>query len=209
MLLPRRRLLLAPLAAAVLAVVPLAAPVAGEAGPAVQVKTVDAALLDAMKRAKELGFEGRYKLLEPVLSQAFDFAYMAEISVGRYWKKLDDAQKQALVKAFSEMSLATYAARFDGYSGEKFEVGDMRDGPRGTKLVSNRLIKSDGEAVPLNYLLRQEDNGGWRIIDVLLEAKYSELATKRSEYTSVIDNQGFDKLLQLLGDKAAELRAKG
>ncbi|SME93290.1 phospholipid transport system substrate-binding protein [Tistlia consotensis] len=207
MLLPRCRRLLAVLAAAFLALAPLAAS-AAEAAPAEQVQTVDGALLEAMKQAKELGFEGRYKLLEPVLDKVFDFAYMAQIAVGRHWNQLDDGQRQALVDAFGKMSVATFASRFDGYSGEKFEVGDTRDGPRGTKLVINRLIKTSGEAVPINFLLR-DDDGGWRIIDILLEAKYSELATKRSEYTAVVENQGFDKLLQLLGDKIAELRAKG
>lgn len=207
MLLSLRRLALAALLA-VLAGSAWLQPAVATAEPDEPVRTVDSALLEAMKRAEELGFEGRYALLEPVVQETFDLPYMAEIAVGRHWQKLDEAQRQALVDSFSDLSVATFAARFDGYSGETFELGQTRDGPRGSKLVANRLVKSDGEAVPINFLLREVE-GRWRIVDILLDAKFSELATKRSEYTSVVSSQGFERLLELLDSKVAELRAQG
>lgn len=207
MLLSLRRLALAALLA-VLAGSAWLQPAVATAEPDEPVRTVDSALLEAMKRAEELGFEGRYALLEPVVQETFDLPYMAEIAVGRHWQKLDEAQRQALVDSFSDLSVATFAARFDGYSGETFELGQTRDGPRGSKLVANRLVKSDGKAVPINFLLREVE-GRWRIVDILLDAKFSELATKRSEYTSVVSSQGFERLLELLDSKVAELRAQG
>lgn len=207
MLLSLRRLALAALLA-VLAGSAWLQPAVATAEPDEPVRTVDSALLEAMKRAEELGFEGRYALLEPVVQETFDLPYMAEIAVGRHWQKLDEAQRQALVASFSDLSVATFAARFDGYSGETFELGQTRDGPRGSKLVANRLVKSDGKAVPINFLLREVE-GRWRIVDILLDAKFSELATKRSEYTSVVSSQGFERLLELLDSKVAELRAQG
>lgn len=204
----RYRFLIAALAATLLAIFPLAGLKAQEATPAEPVEKVDAALLEAMKRADELGFQGRYELLAPVLEEAFDFSYMAQISVGQHWQKLTQVQRQEFVEVFSELSIATFASRFDGYSGESFRVGETREGPRGAKLVVNRLVKSNGESVPINFLLREADER-WRIVDILLDAKYSELATKRSEYTSVVDSQGFDKLLKLIDSKVAELRSRG
>ncbi|MEX0760359.1 MAG: ABC transporter substrate-binding protein [Tistlia sp.] len=199
-----RRLTASALAAAVAAGLAIA-PLTAQASPAEPVEAVDAALLEAMKRADELGFEGRFALLEPVVQESFDLPYMAEIAVGRHWQKLDAEQKRALVEVFGELSVASFAARFDGYSGETFELGQTRDGPRGSKLVVNRLVKGDGEAIPINFLLREVE-GEWRIVDILLDAKFSELATKRSEYTSVVGSQGFDQLLVLLERKVAELR---
>lgn len=206
-----RRTLFAALAAGCLAAAPLASPLAAEAAPspAVEpVKAVDKALLESMKQAEELGFEGRYALLEPVLEETFDFAYMAEVAVGRHWQEFDQEQKRKLIDTFRRMSVATFASRFDGYSGETFEVGATRDGPRGSKLVANRLVRTDGEAVPINFLLREAE-GEWRIVDILLDAKFSELATKRSEYTSVVERQGVDRLIELLDRKVAELGRQG
>jgi phospholipid transport system substrate-binding protein len=59
--------------------------------------------------------------------------------------------------------------------------------------------------VTLNYLMRQGD-GKWQIIDVYLSGTISELATRRSEFTSVIRRDGAQGLLQLLDRRVAELK---
>ena len=178
---------------------------AGEStSPSQAVAQLNAALLDAMKNAEQLGYQGRYQRLAPVLSQTFNFAVMARVSVGRHWSKLSAEQRERLVDAFSRMSIATFAARFDGYSGEKMEVLGEEEGLRKSVLVRNQLVKSDGEVIPLHYLMRKFE-AGWRAVDVHLDAKFSEVATKRAEYTSVIQREGFDALISSLERKIAEL----
>lgn len=180
---------------------------AAEEAPSDIVGRLNAALIEVMRSADELGFAGRYERLAPVLSEAFDFPLMARVSVGRHWRKLQDSDRERLVDAFGRMSIATFAARFDGYSGERFEVLGEEPAPREAVLVRNRLLKNDGEAVEINYLLKAA-KGRWRVVDVFLDAKYSELAMKRSEYTSVIKNAGFEGLLRSLDEKIAELAEK-
>jgi phospholipid transport system substrate-binding protein len=174
--------------------------------PADVIERIDAALLEAMKNADRLGYQGRYELLAPVLTKAFDFPLMARIAAGRHWRDLDEAQQGKLVDAFSRMSVATFAARFDGYSGESFEILGQEPGARrGTMLVRTNLVRPDDPPVGLNYLLHEE-GGTWRAVDVYLDAKYSELAVKRSEYTSVIEREGFDTLLGRIEDTIAKLK---
>src|SRR3546814_5674506 len=72
------------------------------------------------------------------------------------------------------------------------------------ELVRTRLIKSDGEAVALNYLMRPGDEG-WQIVDIFLKGSISELATRRSEYSSVLRREGYDKLIAMLSQKIAHL----
>ncbi|MDJ0943924.1 MAG: ABC transporter substrate-binding protein [Kiloniellales bacterium] len=173
-------------------------------GPSAAVARLNAALLDAMKNAAQLGYTGRYQRLAPVLSETFNFPVMARVSVGRHWSKLSAEQRDRLVDAFSRMSIATFAARFDGYSGEKMEVLGEEEGLRQSVLVRNQLVKADGEIIPLHYLMRKFE-AGWRAVDVHLDAKFSEVATKRAEYTSVISREGFDALITSLERKIAEL----
>jgi phospholipid transport system substrate-binding protein len=180
---------------------------AAEATPSAIVERLNGVLIEVMRGAEALGFEGRYARLAPVLSASFDFPWMARISAGRHWRALDEATRGRFVEAFGKLSIATYAARFDGYGGERFEVLGETPGRRKTVLVRNNLIKSDGEAVALDYLLKAAE-GGWRVVDVFLDGKYSELALKRSEYGSVIKNHGFEALIQSLDDKAAQLAAE-
>ena len=196
--------LLLVLVASLVLVVATPAPRAQMATPSQTINRINAVLLQVMKQADELGFQGRRERLAPELSRLFDFQTMAKASVGRTWRKLDAAQQTALVKAFAAFSIATYAKRFDGYGGERFEVLGEEPGKRDMVLVRSRIIKADGEAVSIDYLTRNSGTG-WQIIDILLDARISELASKRSEYTTIIKRRGFDHLLQSLQDKTVEL----
>jgi phospholipid transport system substrate-binding protein len=161
-------------------------------------------LLSVMREAEPLGFQGRFDRLAPELIGAFNFPAMASIVAGRHWKKLDAEQRKRLIDVFGRSSIATFATRFDGYSGETFKIIEETPGPRGSILVRNKLIKNDGDSIEINYLLRVYSER-WRVVDVFLDAKYSEMALTRSEYTSVIANQGFDTLIRDLEEKLARM----
>ncbi len=184
---------------------------AAGATPTEVVERLNAALIEVMREADALGFQGRYERLAPVLSAAFDFPLMARISVGKHWRAWDEVLRARFVAAFGNSSIATYAARFDGYGGERFEVLGEQPGLRKTVLVRNHLVKSDGETVAIDYLFKTgagDSKAGWRVIDVFLDGKFSELALKRSEYGAVIKNDGVETLIRGLGDQAARLAAE-
>lgn len=168
--------------------------------PSERISGLNATLLDVMKNADDLGYRGRYDKLHPAMTELYDFSLMSRVAVGAYWKGLDKAKREQLIDAFSRLSIATYAARFDGYSGEKFELVSSEKSVRNTMLVKTNLIKSDGTPVALNYLTRTRD-GEWRIIDVFLDARFSELARLRADYTAVIKREGFDSLIETIEAK--------
>ena len=176
--------------------------------PSQVVASLNTVLLDVMRNAKDLGYRGRYGRLAPILKEIFQFPVMARVAVGKHWRALSEDQRARLIEAFGNMSIGTFAKRFDGYSGERFDIVGETQGPRNTILVRNKLTKSNGEAVEINYLLKSYD-GRWRAIDVFLDSKYSEMAVKRSEYTSVIANEGFDGLIQRIDKKLAAWADKG
>ncbi|MCP4330984.1 MAG: hopanoid biosynthesis protein HpnM [Alphaproteobacteria bacterium] len=161
-------------------------------------------LHDAWTRADELGFSGRFELLEPAIRDTFNMPYIAQFTVGRYWKKLTDDQRVVLIDAVTRLSAATYASRFDKYSGEQFKVLSESQTDRGDLLVLTNIIDSKGDPVDINYLMRQNSED-WRIIDIYLKGSISELATRRSEFTSVMKREGFDGLISAINKKVAGL----
>jgi phospholipid transport system substrate-binding protein len=179
---------------------------AGESAPKQVVENLHEALLGVMKEADSLGYEGRFAQLEPVLENCFDLAFMAEKSVGRYWKEATEAEKARLVETFSRYTIANYAGRFVGYSGQHFETIDEEPALRETILVRTRLVDPSDEPVQLNYRLRSLD-GTWRIIDVYFNGTVSELALRRSEYSTLLKREGVDGLLEALSEKIAALEA--
>jgi len=167
------------------------------------IETLHAELIGVMREADSLGFTGRRDRLAPVIEGAFELPLIARASTGRYWKKLDEAQRARLVDAFTRLTVATYAGRFDGFDGESFRIVSQGPAPRETVLVNSELVKSDGDTVELNYLLRETD-AGWRIIDVYLDGVYSELATRRSVYAGLIGRKGIEGLIAAIEDKIVE-----
>ena len=183
------------------------APAEGAEAPASRlIERFHETLIGVMKEAETLGFDGRYEKLAPAVKETFNLAFMTRVAAGSHWKKLSDDQRVKLIEAFSSLTIATYAERFDGYSGERFDTLNEKPFRRTTRLVRTGLVKSDGETITLDYLVG-ERGGSLGVIDVRFK-RVSELAVRRSEYTSVLKRQGFDGLIATLEKKIANLRKK-
>jgi phospholipid transport system substrate-binding protein len=182
-------------------------PVAAQtaSSPTQMIEKLHQKLLEIMKQGDRLDVAARYRELQPILEDTFDFERMIAAATGSFWAQASEAERKRLLEAFSRLSMTTYAARFDGWTGESFETLGERQGPRDTVLVDTRLNRPKDPAVSITYVMMQTD-GRWRIIDVLLDRSISELAVRRSEYSQILRSGGTDKLVQVLDEKAAELR---
>ena len=182
------------------------AEVAGENSEIVRiVEQLHATMLAVMKESDALGYAGRYERLEPIVHSQFDLPFMAAKSVGRYWKTASQEEQDKLVKTFSRFSVANYAGRFDGWSGQSFETLGVDSSARGTMLVRTMLLNPSGDDIQLYYRLRNGTDGRWKIIDVYLNGTVSELALRRSEYSSLIEREGFEALLIALTERIETL----
>ncbi|MBM3571318.1 MAG: hopanoid biosynthesis protein HpnM [Alphaproteobacteria bacterium] len=180
---------------------------AAEGGPRETVGGFYRALLGIMKNANQLGYAGRYQEIDAAVRDSFNLGQMMRFAVGPDWTKLTPQQQEQAVDAFSRLTISTYAARFDGFSGERLEITGERLAQGGGAIVETRLVKSDGEPVVLNYLLRGS-GGAWRILDVYLSGTISELAVRRSEFSSIIRRDGFDGLIAAIERRVADLRPR-
>jgi phospholipid transport system substrate-binding protein len=201
-----RRSFFAAILAAGAAMPPLSLAAAPAGAPQATISTFYDTLLAAMKDGPALGFQGRRKELAPAIRRAFDLPLMTRLMVGPQWAGLTPEQQQQLVAAFSEFSIATYASRFDDYSGERFEVEPATTPTTSGVIVHSKLVKAEGDSVQLDYLMHDTD-AGWQIVDVYLSGTVSELATRRSEFSSIMRRGGADALVDVLQKKAAALRS--
>jgi phospholipid transport system substrate-binding protein len=200
-----RHLVCTSILALLLVAIPAAAEAPGIDTPVGCVELLHDALTKVMKEADDLGFGGREAYLDPIVSTAYDTEFMARKSVGRYWSKLSETEQQEFVGRFGGLTVATYAGRFDGWSGEAFETLGQEDGVHDTVLVKTKLLRPDDEDVRLDYRLRKTDTG-WRIIDVYANGTISELALRRSEYSALLRREGFPSLIEALDKKIGEFR---
>jgi phospholipid transport system substrate-binding protein len=156
-------------------------------------------LLTTMKDGRTLGQSGRYARLAPVVNRVFDVPLMTQLAIGPSWATFSPSQQQQLIEAFRQYIVATYADRFDSYSGQQLQVIGERPS-NADVMVQTRIVKSDGETTTLNYLMRQ-NQGSWQISDVYLDGTISQLAVQRSEFHSILRRDGIDGLVMALTRK--------
>jgi phospholipid transport system substrate-binding protein len=189
-------------AAALFAGVSLA-PTPASANGSATVQTLYDTLLNAMRNGPSLGARGRYAQIAPVVRRVFDIQLMTRVAVGPEWNNLSEQQRQQVAQAFENYIAAIYAERFDSYGGERLQVVGEQPNAQGV-IVTSHIIKSNGEPVQVNYLMHQ-NGSGWQIADVYLNGSISELATRRSEFSSILRSQGINGLIGTLNAKAASL----
>ena len=170
------------------------------------VERLDDVLLDVLKHADSLGYRGRFDRLAPAMADAFDLEFMAEKSLGAQWKNLSDAERARWRELFGQFTIANYAANFDRWSNQVFDVVGEETGAGDTSLVRTKVRTPGREDVVLTYRLRHTATG-WKIFDVYLKGTVSELALRRADYAAVLDRQGFATLETTVRTRIDDLAA--
>jgi phospholipid transport system substrate-binding protein len=156
-------------------------------------------LIAVMKNGKQLGFAGRYEKLSGPVTNSHDLPKIARIVVGKEWEKLTADQQKKLVDVFSRLSIASYAHNFKEFGGESFTIDSEEETARGGVVVYAHLSIPNDKDVKFEYHLKDNDKN-WRIINIVANG-VSDLALKRSEYTSILQRDGFDALIAKINEK--------
>ncbi len=163
------------------------------------VEKLQADLIAVMKDGNKLGYAGRYEKLKGPVSNSHDLTKIARIVVGKEGEKLSEEQQQKMEDAFSKLSIASYAHNFKDYSGESFVFDSEEETTRGGVVVHSHLVIPDDKPVKFDYMLKEKGNS-WRIINIIANG-VSDLALKRSEYTTILQREGFDALIAKINEK--------
>jgi phospholipid transport system substrate-binding protein len=205
MILNRRHAVLCAAALAMALSLPAHAQKSAESDPAIiPIRAFYDTLLAVMKQASALGVKGRLDKLAPVIRSTFDLPAMTRIAVGPEWTTIAPEQQTALVDAFSRMTIATYANRFNGYSGESFEIDPEVEARSTGRIVKTRLVRTKEAPVSLNYLMRASGDS-WKIVDVYLNGTISQLATQRSDFSAILKSGGPSALIDSIGQQAERM----
>ncbi|MHA1599583.1 MAG: MlaC/ttg2D family ABC transporter substrate-binding protein [Alphaproteobacteria bacterium] len=127
----------------------------------------------------------RQEALEHLLSAGIDARRIGRFVLGKYGRRATDAERAEFDRLFAAGIVTTYSRHLGNYAGEVLEVrGAQLRGERGA-IVSSRVVRTDGPAVAVEWRLRHDDAGTWRVVDVVIEG-LSMALSQRAEYTAVI-----------------------
>lgn len=154
--------------------------------------------------SEETQLDRRKALISDTLTKSFDLASMTKAILGsRTWNTMPEEQHGAAVDAFSNWMITQYASRFTASSDPEFLTRETRDGGLNTVVVETQL-RTKKKVVSLDYRMRGVD-GDFKIIDVFLDGRVSEVALRKSEFRRVIKDSGADGFIAALKAKTAAL----
>lgn len=146
--------------------------------------------------------------LTSYLDTCCDFETTSKLVLARNWRTFSEAQRAEFVDLFRAYLIATYGDNVKAYNGETVEILGGREEARGDYTVLTKIARGGGNAdVLVNYRLRKDADGNWKILDVIGEG-ISLVANLRSQFQEVISQSGPEGLLKKLREKS-DLDADG
>lgn len=151
---------------------------------------------------KEKAREEKIAGIREIINEIFDWTELSKRTLGRDWKKFNDAQKKEFIDLFSELLEGVYADRLLAYSDEKVIFDKETELRKGQFEVQSYIATSDGKKIPLHYRMR-EKQGKWRVYDVVIEG-VSMVKNYRSQFREILSKKQPEDLLKTLRDKTGK-----
>lgn len=175
---------------------------------AVPIMNLNAGLLSAMQAGRAVPFPQRYEMLAPIVDHAFDLPRILRAAVGVSWSALSAQDQAELLEAFRRFTVASYVARFDKFGGMRFEVLPELRAVGDYQVVATRIVPNWGAPTRIDYVMRPPDNAqgmAWKVVDVLLGGSISQVVVERSEFRSLLGDDGATNLIAMLRRKVGDL----
>jgi phospholipid transport system substrate-binding protein len=154
--------------------------------------------LDANRTAYQKDVSGLYKAIDQTFLPHVDVDFAAQQVLGKYWRTATPEQRKRFVAAFYRSLLTTYSDALLEFTGDRMKVlpfqGDVTL-PRAN--VRSEIKRSNGAVVAVNYSLRKNAAGVWKVWDVVIEG-ISYVKSFREDFGVEIDQKGLDALLMRL-----------
>ena len=140
-----------------------------------------------------------YKLIDSVLLPSFDVQQAGKLVLGKqHWFAASEDQRQRFITAFYDFLVKTYAEGILGFEQNKIQI---KPEPAFSKdkrkaLVGTELALANGDAVEVNYALREVD-AVWKIYDVRIDG-VSYVQNYRNQFGAEISALGLEAVIERL-----------
>jgi len=129
----------------------------------------------------------------------FDFAAMAQQSLGHRWNDLNGNQ-QEFVSVFTDFLEYGYMSTLGSYRGEKVMYDNDRVNGESAE-VDTRVVGGEGAPIKIGYKLHRTREA-WMVYDAVID-DVSVVGNYRSQFARILRTSSLDELLQSLRAKVA------
>ncbi len=154
----------------------------------------------------ELGNAVRAERFRELLKEGMDIPDIARRVLGPYVRRATDEELVEFEGLLEENIVRRYAIMFKDYSGERIEVVEVRNGRRGSEIVTVEIHLTDGSPpVEVQWVVHKVGSM-YKVIDIIVE-NASMVTTQKEEFVSVIRRGGgeIESLLIELRERNEEM----
>jgi len=144
------------------------------------------------------------KLFHDTFTEALDLKGIGQFVLGTAWKKASEEERTAFLAAFTDLTVKTWANRFDMYSGQEIVFQGTRNAERGQIYVDS--VIQDKQPIEVIWRLRPSKDS-YKIVDIIIE-NVNMASTYRNEYRAFLsqNDNSVPKLTEELIRKKNELQ---
>lgn len=143
-----------------------------------------------------------------IVQEAVDFRELAKRSLGEHWKEQNEENRKQFLELLEKLLRANYKNKITGEKlGQDYEIKYLDEKQRDDRaFVSSRVQwgETEKERKPLDFKLMKKE-GGWVIYDLVIDDISLE-STYRDSYTEIIEEDGWDALIEKMKERIEELR---
>jgi phospholipid transport system substrate-binding protein len=137
--------------------------------------------------------------LRQVIFARFDFAEMAQRSLGPEWRRRSPAEQQEFVNLFTDLLQENYIGTIESYNGDKVIYNRELQDQNNAEVQTTLTTRSEA-AYSINYRLRLVGKD-WRVYDVVIE-NISLVNNYRSQFSRVISRSSYEELVRAMKEKS-------
>lgn len=168
-------------------------------------------ILSQLQQSKQTPAEKGMTALRKVLNDSYDFSSILSSTVGYRYDSYSEAEKEQLLQAFTNYTVARYYSSFAKEKGTGFKIlPNVKNATTNDdKIIKTRVGDASdmGSATEINYLLRKTPQG-WKIVDVLLNGHISQIAIQHGDFSSTLAKGGSQGLIEMLNKKTQSFMSK-
>lgn len=152
----------------------------------------------------EVRKETKQAKLESIFAGTVDVPWVARFVLGRHWRLATPEQRERYLREYQGFLVSHYASRFTRYSGGSYKILDATEDEEGKVTVAMEIRTPEDRNVTVEYRLHTTADGSFKVFDVVVEG-VSLITTQRSEFASVLGNNGLDYLIDQLANRTLSL----
>lgn len=110
-----------------------------------------------------------YDFVREYLLPYFDFEYASRLVLGKHWRAATPEERERFQEAFQRTLIRSYASSMLQYSDQKITFLPYREASGDETTVKTEIETDSGKPVAVDYNLRRNGDGEWKVYDVIID----------------------------------------